>query len=404
SGSDGPRRHIHGYGYGVLKILKTQFWGFTVALTAFTDVDHAAVKTQDVVLLKLMREALVEPSPSWSKIDEEHLDSGETNVKQYDLWEELPLNVCVAMNSQENISVESLPEHEAWILFTNVVGEQVETDAEFNEIAKKIIGECVLRNHVTRDITPEVKRAFFNHLKLSYNYLESEEAKSCFLLCSMFPEDANIELENLVQYGIGLDKFDDLQSIEDARNRVQIAVNTLKSSFLLFDGDGKGTTKMHDVVRDMALLIASEGSDKIEVMSGKGLSQWHPRNATESYIGISLMRNKICKLPDHEFHFPHLDSFLIPDNELESIPDKFIRAIKNVKVLDMKDNEISSLPQSFNLLTKLCMLNLSGNHYIDEISILGELKNLQILILNRTEIEEIPKEIGQLTKLRTYRA
>nr|GEV54515.1 NB-ARC domains-containing protein [Tanacetum cinerariifolium] len=161
---------------------------------------------------------------------------------------------------------------------------------------------------------------------------------------------------------------------------------------------------MHDVVRDMALLIASEGSDKIEVMSGKGLSQWHPRNATESYIGISLMRNKICKLPDHEFHFPHLDSFLIPDNELESIPDKFIRAIKNVKVLDMKDNEISSLPQSFNLLTKLCMLNLSGNHYIDEISILGELKNLQILILNRTEIEEIPKEIGQLTKLRCLSA
>nr|GFD57505.1 NB-ARC domains-containing protein [Tanacetum cinerariifolium] len=87
-------------------------------------------------------------------------------------------------------------------------GEQVETDAEFNEIAKKIIGECgglpliiqvvgnalknksielwkaaldQLRNHVTRDITPEVKRAF-NHIKLSYNYLESEEAKSSFLL------------------------------------------------------------------------------------------------------------------------------------------------------------------------------------------------------------------------------
>ena len=46
------------------------------------------------------------------------------------------------------------------------------------------------------------------------------------------------------------------------------------------------------------------------------------------------------------------------------------------------------------------MLNLSGNEYFDEISILGELKNLQILILNETNIEEIPQEIGQLTKLR----
>ncbi|PWA66841.1 NB-ARC domains-containing protein [Artemisia annua] len=371
-----------------------------------------------------------------------------------DLWKELPLdevgipcgsnyknckilltsrreNVCVAMNTQKNICVESLAEDEAWILFKNVVGEKVETDAEFNKIAKEIILECGglpliikvvgnalktksikiweaacdrLRNHVSRDIDEEVTQAF-NHLKLSYDYLVSKEAKSCFLLCSMFPEDADIELENLVQYGIGLEKFDDLQSIEDARNRVQIAVNTLKSSCLLLDGDGKGTTKMHDVVRDMALLIASEGNKKTVVEAGKGLSQWHPRNATESYIGISLIQNRIRKLPDHEFHFPHLDSFLIPDNiVLESVPDKFIRAIKNVKVLDMKDNCISSLPRSFNLLTKLCMLNLSRNVYFDEISILGELRNLQMLILNGTNIKEIPKEIGQLTKLRCLSA
>ncbi|KAM0044600.1 putative leucine-rich repeat domain superfamily [Helianthus debilis subsp. tardiflorus] len=66
----------------------------------------------------------------------------------------------------------------------------------------------------------------------------------------------------------------------------------------------------------------------------------------------------------------------------------------------MSGNNISSLPQSLKLLTKLRTLDLSGNKSLGEISVLGELRCLQILKLTSTGITKIPEEIGQLTKLR----
>ncbi|KAL7588137.1 hypothetical protein Lser_V15G39995 [Lactuca serriola] len=112
------------------------------------------------------------------------------------------------------------------------------------------------------------------------------------------------------------------------------------------------------------------------------------------------MNNRIRKLPDHQLHFPHLDTFLIRSNHLSVIPDDFFGGMKEVKVLDMSLNDIISLPKSLKLLTKLITLDLSGNESLDEISILGELKDLEILKVRGTGIKVIPKEIGQLIKLR----
>ncbi|GJX58883.1 NB-ARC domains-containing protein [Tanacetum coccineum] len=52
-----------------------------------------------------------------------------------------------------------------------------------------------------------------------------------------------------------------------------------------------------------------------------------------------------------------------------------------------------------SLLTKLRVLNLKGNRYFHDISILGVMKELEILILSDTGIKEIPQEIGQLVNL-----
>ncbi|GKE96500.1 disease resistance protein-like protein [Tanacetum coccineum] len=215
----------------------------------------------------------------------------------------------------------------------------------------------------------------------------------------MFKEDELIDLESLVEYGVGLGIFNNLDSIQDARHRVQIAVDTLKSSFLLLSMDDE--VFMHEVVRDVALLITSKGKEKFLVMAGKELMEWKPRNNTsESYTKISLMHNKIRELPDNELYFPLLDTFLIQYNQVEIVPNEFFLAMKEVKVLDMSGNNISSLPQSLKLLTKLCSLNLSFNRSLHEISILGDLKDLEILKLRGTGIRHIPKEIGQLTNLR----
>nr|XP_043638298.1 probable disease resistance protein At4g27220 [Erigeron canadensis] len=228
-----------------------------------------------------------------------------------------------------------------------------------------------LQKHAPSDVDDEIQKSF-THLQLSYDYLKSEKAKSCFLLCSMFPEDWYISLEDLAYYAVGLERFDDLDSIEDARGRVQNAVDMLTSSCLLLKNQylGEGYTKMHDVVRDVALLIASQGNNKF----------------------LSNL-NKV--------HIPHLEIFLVQKNQnLSKISDEFIGWMKKVKVLDISWNNISSLPQSFQLLTKLRMLDLRGNKSLHEISILGVLRDLEILILNETGITKIPREIAQLVNLR----
>ncbi|GKF50618.1 NB-ARC domains-containing protein, partial [Tanacetum coccineum] len=124
-------------------------------------------------------------------------------------------DVCETMKATCLISVDSLPTKEAWILFKRVVGDTVETDEKLKKIAEKVVEGCgglpliiqavgaalknesieswkraltQLQKHTTSYIDPKISLAY-SHLQLSYDFLESEEAKLCFLLCSMFPED-----------------------------------------------------------------------------------------------------------------------------------------------------------------------------------------------------------------------
>ncbi|KAL7586496.1 hypothetical protein Lser_V15G40123 [Lactuca serriola] len=321
------------------------------------------------------------------------------------------MDVCEGMNVDRNICVNALKKEEAWVLFKHIVGDdKLANDVRLEKIAKEVSEECgglpliiqavgnalknkkihiwevalnQLRKHAPQEIAPEIRKAF-THLKLSYDLLESKEAKSCFLMCSFFKEDGIIDILRVAEYGV-----------------VEMAVDTLTSSSLLLLEPGD-KVKMHDVV---ALLVTSssegEEKEKFLVEAGKDLTEWQPRNRTsDSYTKISLMDNRIRKLPDHQLHFPLLDTFLIQSNDLSIIPDEFFGGMKEVKVLDISFNKIKSLPQSLKLLTKLITLDLSYNKDLIEICIVGELKDLEILKVRGTGIRVIPKEIGQLTNLR----
>ncbi|KAL7588282.1 hypothetical protein Lser_V15G40133 [Lactuca serriola] len=341
-------------------------------------------------------------------------------------------NVCEHMNTDRNICVNTLTKEEAWVLFKRIVGdEKLANNFSLEKIAKEVTEECGglpliiqavgnalknkkidiweaaldrLRKHAPLELDPEISSAF-THLKLSYDLLDSKEAKSCFLLCSLFKEDGIISLLSLAEYGVGIGIFKDLDSINDAEKRVRMAVDTLTSSSLLLSEPGD-KVKMHDVVRDVALLItsSSEGEEKEKFLveaGNKDMTEWQPRNRTsDSYTKISLMDNSIEKLPHHQLHFPLLDTFLIRKNDLSVIPDDFFGGMKEVKVLDMSFNNITSLPQSLKLLKKLITLDLSYNNELNEISIFGELKDLEILKVRATGIKVIPEEIGELTNLR----
>ncbi|KAD3640126.1 hypothetical protein E3N88_29359 [Mikania micrantha] len=337
---------------------------------------------------------------------------------------------CRVMNAQKIFTVMHLPEEEAWTLFKRVVNRS-QWDERLERIGRKSVKECgglplfiqvlgmALKDKEFRDWetmldllqapTVDEFTKEFRLIKKSYDQLENDVTKKCFLLCSMFPEDETIGLKRLTHYGLALGIFNNVDSIKAAISKVRYAVRSLISSFLLqpterfniyiVSREGEEEEfKMHDIVRKMALIITSEGNDSW-VRTGQRLTDWNPNDCFD-YKKISLIGNIIKELPDHDLQFSHLDTFLVQDNYLSSVPDEFFQGMEKLKVLDMSYNNVSSLPRSLKLLKVLHTLYLSENGSISEISILGELTLLKILKLRATGITNIPEEIGKLTKLR----
>ncbi|XP_068338079.1 probable disease resistance protein At4g27220 [Pyrus communis] len=334
-------------------------------------------------------------------------------------------NVCHAMNSQEKIHLHTLSEEDSWALFVKKANRSFES-TNFYDIARKVAGECrglpialiaVARALGDKDLEEwrEAARRLemsqttnlddegdvFRCIKLSYDYLKGNDAKSFFLLCCLFPEDSDIQIEDLLKYGIGKGLFRDANSMQEARSTAHLVAKYLKACSLVLDGEQDGCVRMHDVIRDMAILIASsgDGGQGFLVKAGCDLKDW-PKNSLEDYSAISLMGNEIRNLPD-ELVCPKLEILLLQSNfEIEEIPEDFFQSPNALRVFDISSTEIISLPSSFNLLTKLQTLHLDRCQSITDVSILGELKKLEVLSMRESGIEELPEEIGHLTNLR----
>ncbi|KAK6921624.1 NB-ARC, partial [Dillenia turbinata] len=331
-------------------------------------------------------------------------------------------DVCNEMKTQKDFLVDILPEEEAWTLFRHIVGASLDTP-DLHPVAKKAADECgglpiaivtvgnALRKKGVRGWKDAAKLLgksapknikgmhanVYSNIEISYNSLESEEAKKLFLLCCLFPEDYDIEVEYLLRFGMGLRLFSDVETIEDARDRAHSLADDLKASSLLLDGKFAGQVKMHDVIRDVAIFIASRDEHKFMVRSGIGLKAWPEDDNLESYRTISLMLNDIGDLPE-SLKCPSLQTLSLQKNQRTlKIPETSFEGMKELRVLDL--SKISSLPMSMKLLRNLQTLSLTYCN-LEDVAMLGELKTLEILNLSESNVKELPKEIGQLTCLR----
>ena len=115
------------------------------------------------------------------------------------------------------------------------------------------------------------------------------------MLCSLHGEDSNIDVEDLLRYGVGLGWFRNVGTMENARHRVDTLVEILKDSSLLLDGDDNGTVKMHDVIRDVAINIAIEDEQMFTIRSSTDLKDWPKWNNSTA---ISLPGIDVCELPE----------------------------------------------------------------------------------------------------------
>uniref|UniRef100_H3CP31 Leucine rich repeat and sterile alpha motif containing 1 n=1 Tax=Tetraodon nigroviridis TaxID=99883 RepID=H3CP31_TETNG len=95
---------------------------------------------------------------------------------------------------------------------------------------------------------------------------------------------------------------------------------------------------------------------------------------------------------------------ILHNNELRSLTPKGcdIGTLATLKVLDLHDNKLTSLPEDIGKLTSLQILNVEKNRLASLPSSIGELRLLQTLNLKGNCLCELPFSIGSLSSLRTF--
>ncbi|XP_021907178.1 disease resistance protein At4g27190-like isoform X3 [Carica papaya] len=367
--------------------------------------------------LKKEKRILIILDNLWEKLDLEKvgIPFGEAHKECKILVTSRDQNVLSReMETQKNFPVGILPEKEAWELFKKMASSTVE-NPDLQVTATEVAKECAglplaivtvakalknksssewknalldLRRPSSRNFTG-IQAVIYSTIELSYNNLETEELKATFLLCGII---GNTIIMDLLKYGIGLGVFQETKTMEETRDRVNSLLCNLEASCLLVDRSTNDQFAIHDVVRDVALSIASRDKHVLTIKNSVGPREWPYADST----GILLLHSDIRELPE-EMEYPKLKFICIWNPSLE-LPENFLNRMRELRVLDFTEMRIPSLPSSICLLANLRSLCLYSC-VLQEITIIGELTKLEILSFVDCDVEQLPKELGQLTRL-----
>ncbi|XP_061999378.1 probable disease resistance protein At4g27220 [Rosa rugosa] len=318
-----------------------------------------------------------------------------------------------------------LGENETWLLFEKKVGDVIK-DPTILSIATQVAKKCgglpvlivtvasALENsslHIWKNALrsldrfhekEELTEKAYMGLEWSYTQL-NEQLKPLFLLCGTTIQGNSISLTNLLKYSMGLGFFKD-HTVEEARNALYTQVDKLKNSCLLLDGDDNTCVRMHDLVHDVAIWIATR-DQHVQVKDGVDLMEWPDQDSFKRCSKISWSCCNIPSLPEIPWKCPELEMFRLHGNgekndHHSNIPSKFFGEMPKLKVLDICNLPLMLLPPSLkSLKTNLQTLCLDGCT-LEDIALVGELGNLETLSFANSKVKELPKEIAKLTHLR----
>ncbi|KAJ9673015.1 hypothetical protein PVL29_026337 [Vitis rotundifolia] len=348
-------------------------------------------------------------------------------------------DVCQDMEVTESIEVNCLPWEDAFALFQTKVGaDTINSHPDIPKLAEMVAKECgglplalitigramagtktpeewekkiqMLKNYPAK--FPGMENRLFSRLAFSYDSLPDEAIKSCFLYCSLFPEDYEIHHQDLIQLWIGEGFLDEYDNIQEARNQGEEVIKSLQLACLLENGrsplDRKDEyLKMHDVIRDMALWLARENGKKknkfvvkdgVESIRAQEVEKWKETQR------ISLWNTNIEELREPPY-FPIMETFLTSCEYIKSFPNRLFTNMPIIRVLDLSNNfELEELPVEIGNLVTLQYLNLSDTE-IGYLPVeLKNLKKLRCLILNDMHcLDSLPSQmVSGLSSLQLF--
>ncbi|CAN7083298.1 unnamed protein product [Brassica oleracea var. botrytis] len=348
--------------------------------------------------------------------------------------------VCSDMEADDKLQIDCLPANEAWELFRSIVGEDtLKLHQDIPRLAKQICEKCyglplalnvigkamsckenVHEWHYAFDVLstsshefPDMEEKILSVLKFSYDGLKEEKVKSCFLYCSLFPEDYEITKEELIEYWIGEGFIKGKRDEDGSNNKGHVIIGSLVRAHLLMECEEhfKPAVKMHDVLREMALWIGSisgKAEEKQCVKSGVKLSRIPDDINWSVSRRISLMSNQIKKISCCP-NCPNLSTLFLRGNLLKVVPGKFFQFMPALVILDLSLNLLlREFPEEISSLTSLQYLNLSFTGISSLSVVLKGLRKLISLDLgccrSLESIDGIGTSLPKLQVLKLYRS
>ncbi|KAL6313617.1 hypothetical protein AAG906_006986 [Vitis piasezkii] len=341
-------------------------------------------------------------------------------------------DVCQDMEVTESIEVNCLPWEDAFALFQTKVGANtINFHPDIPKLAEMVAKECyglplalitigptktpeewekkiqMLKNYPAK--FPGMENRLFSRLAFRYDSLPDEAIKSCFLYCSLFPEDYEISHRKLIQLWIGEGFLDEYDNIQEARNQGEEVIKSLQLACLLENGrsqlDKKDKySKMHDVIRDMALWLALKNGKKNKFVVKNGVESIREVEKWKETQRISLWNTNIEELREPPY-FPNMETFLASCEFILSFPNRFFTNMPIIRVLDLSNNyKLMKLPVEIGNLVTLQYLNLSDTKIKYLPVELKNLKKLRCLILNDMYfLKSLPSQmVSSLSSLQLF--
>lgn len=358
-------------------------------------------------------------------------------------------DVIKAMGAVDSsLVMEPLSAEDGWMLFRRIafakwaVPEILHIESIAEEIAKECKGLPLALNVVAAALSSEknlnkwrdalafmnsvdpsfqethstIDAKLYQRLRWSYNDL-SDALKSCFLYCAAFPEDAQIDVETLVEMWCaeGLVIRRGITSLMDVgRHYIDVLLSRCLIEYVglkkiriqymenLSREVEREVIKVHDVLRDMAIYIGQREEHWV-FASGQHLRNFPREEVTRNCKRVSVGHNDIQDLPPH-LECTELVSLVLSNNpNLAKVPAASLSNMMSLKVLDLSCcTLITSLPTSVGQLQQLEFLNLTGCYRLEELpeSICG-LSRLQFLNLQCCQsLRSLPDKIGALQSLK----
>ncbi|RWR84845.1 disease resistance protein RPM1-like protein [Cinnamomum micranthum f. kanehirae] len=323
--------------------------------------------------------------------------------------------------------LQPLKRNEAWELFCRKAFWNIpkrRCPLELEPVAKKIMGKCkglplaivaiggIMSRKERRELewkkvedslswelsnNPDLDR--MKNILLHSYYDLPYHLKNCFLYFTVFPRGHIIDRDGLIRLWVAegfVEAMRDLTMEDIAENYLRELIH--RSMILVV---GKGSCRLHDVMRDLAQSIAEEENFCMLCHGKEERRDFKARRLSIQFNGGDISRSSASMSRLRSFFVFGKD--MIPSSSLNRISSTF----RQLRVLCLEDASIHRVPDELVNLFNLRFLSLRNTKVRELPKSLSRLRNLETLDIRQSKVKKLPDWIKKMKNLRhlyTYRS